>query len=1112
MVPTASRCRGSAQLLAYANGYGSTDTRQATAGTVTIGTDYVPGTTLSSVSGTSGIINVASGALIDVSAKNPGDRLVPLLVNGVTDYEVVQGDQGGSVMFRAPVIENASNQETVNVNIANSNSIVGATGISVQGFRRWDLEAVANSGDFTGVTYNSAANTVTLNVTAGLDTANADGSTTAIAGVNFLGDNDPGTLVNFVQNFNIAADDGSLGGLASQSNFTANPGLDLETSGNIQLASNWNLGAGTVNQTAAVAAGYMVFNAALGKNVVVSGDEAEILADDTSLTYRVGGKVTGAPGILSLRAGGNLTLGTLANATANTLATTASITDGFFAFRDQSDGAYQAAVSGNAKATVTTQDAPYNAAANSPAAQGNDPLGSAVVFPLLPNGSPVSSWSYNLVAGAAGLADGAGQGSSNPSLIDPTSTSNLTVQGSSTYKVGALTTNVYTQLRTGTGDISLAAADNVDLTGGPLTYMNSAGTAVSTTPTAFIVGGPAVYTVGHIEVPQIETLVDSVTDASVTIDPEDLLPPSLFSSSQAYEYGRASEGIQGVYLTDPVYLEGGGSVNVHAGMNVLGRIDTNFSNVIKTVENNQRIFYPFIGSLDELWYIGEVGASNTAAINPQLFKNGLGALGGGDITVSAGGDINDVSAFAASSLTTATATPNNGLPTSALLTMGSGNVTLNAASNILGGQVDIASGTAIVTAGGNIAATQYQTGPANSSELSDEFFLRIADASASLTAGGSISIEGTSGFAPSLSTLQNGASGNSSIPGETSVQNRYGFYSQVSGLNLLANGNVTLTDDSSEIAYGGDAAQGSSTILPASFESTAIAGNVDVALSISVAQVLMIPSPQGELEIFAGGSIPGTTIGMLDSDPSETPGLFSQLTATDATDALSANPISGFVLPIPLSSTPDIELEDQHNKNITHANDPEPVYIYASGDIGSASEGLALSTSKETRVYAGQDITNMMFFGQNDNSSSVTRIVAGRDIIGTSKLVEPLVPGPTEGPAGPSEAAIEGNTFVIGGPGQFFLEAGRNLGPFLTSVTTTDFFTGVGTAPNFDAQETFGGGVISVGNQWNPYLPAQGASLNVFFGVGDGEDFNALRDAYVAPGTPETSLAAIALR
>src|SRR5262249_31432941 len=106
--------------------------------------------------------------------------------------------------------------------------------------------------------------------------------------------------------------------------------------------------------------------------------------------------------------------------------------------------------------------------------------------------------------------------------------------------------------------------------------------------------------------------------------------------------------------------------------------------------------------------------------------------------------------------------------------------------------------------------------------------------------------------------------------------------------------------------------------------------------------------------------------------------------------------------------------------------------------------------------------------------------------------------------AGTAEPAMQGNTFAIGGPGDFVLEAGRNLGPFMPSVNVLSQYNAFST--NFSFQQSFGGGIISVGNQWNPYLPAAGASLTVMFGVGKGEDLDALRDAYVAPGTPANAL------
>ena len=131
-----------------------------------------------------------------------------------------------------------------------------------------------------------------------------------------------------------------------------------------------------------------------------------------------------------------------------------------------------------------------------------------------------------------------------------------------------------------------------------------------------------------------------------------------------------------------------------------------------------------------------------------------------------------------------------------------------------------------------------------------------------------------------------------------------------------------------------------------------------------------------------------------------------------------------------LSSTTEPVLRTYHNSTPTHLGQTTPNRIYAGRDIID----MILSTPMQTRIGAGRDIVDMMFFGQNLASTDVTRIVAGRDIVGTTTLVRPNISASKLGPPLP---AVEGDTFVIGGPGSFFLEAGRDLGPFLNSAVTS---------------------------------------------------------------------------
>jgi hypothetical protein len=127
-------------------------------------------------------------------------------------------------------------------------------------------------------------------------------------------------------------------------------------------------------------------------------------------------------------------------------------------------------------------------------------------------------------------------------------------------------------------------------------------------------------------------------------------------------------------------------------------------------------------------------------------------------------------------------------------------------------------------------------------------------------------------------------------------------------------------------------------------------------------------------------------------------------------------------------------------------------------------------------------------------------IVAGRDITATTVLTPPVL---NTGLAnGTPEPAVQGNTFVIGGPGTFMLEARRDLGPFLNSATVNEVGHEVDSIGVIEAKletETYSGGILSVGNQWNPWLPAKSAALDVMFGVANGINYDGFRDHYLDP-------------
>jgi filamentous hemagglutinin family protein len=1267
-----------AVILARAEGYASpgstpgspsnTDTRQATGGSVTLGVDGA------------GAIAVAAGAVIDVGAVNNAPRLVSIPSSGGAAYAYVPGDLGGSLTLRAPVVtQNGS--ETVNVSF--SGQVNGAQTVVMEGFEHVNLAAVAASGSYVGVTQN--AGQIVLDV--------------GQAGPrpNFLADNAPGTLVNFIQSFDLSAANAKLGVLPTLAAFSARPGVELDYSGDIVLASNWNLGAGVVNVAGAVQAGLMAPDPALsGRYYVLSGADSTIFSNYTTLTYRVGGQVTGAPGVLTIRAGGKLDL-------------QGSITDGFFNFRDQTDPGYVSlALGGGAPgsgarvnqawlaANCFTGDctavdpfvantaftpsnfiyfsfplslstatgignfpvfgtvpfdnpAPYSASANSPSALGQlttptastgggDAIGGAAMFPQITVGGAqqgVSSWSYRLTGGADGasanpLAVQNGSGDvvaegmhpyvlsgtapnasfaphlrllsasgtnyltpanwlsdfesvnspvsgdayttvdwtnavlgvrsalqtdvqafvassynngdpvvlvkpSGSSFVDTLKTTlanadkfltyidsgpapvsfgsivSLYKPPNSAFFAGSKTVVAPTLIRSGNGSISIAAGGSIDLRNGAApTLQTATGAFAPANAGGLPLGGVAVYTAGLAVNGGAPVAVDGVTTpltSGSTTSVFDNLPAA------GYRYGAGASptangvGFTDIMLADPVYAEGGGNVTLTAGLDVLGRRDVAQTARLNTDFNtSQSLGYSWIGQGDQPWRTGAIGAVTDVRIDPQLFQEGVGTLGGGSISITAGRNISDLSVVADTTVGTFALPSAAGAPAGAqgLLTLGGGSVKIFAGGSLLGGRVDVASGSGSIRAQGDIISAGL-FGPAGQIAPND-LVLRLTDADVSISAGGQVQMQGV------------GALG---VRGATSAiqanLDAMGFYSPAASVSIVADGAVSIENaglnvhnDGTVLLTAAVTATGGVpvAVYPGSFEAVSLTGALNLqtpgatpGIAQAASSVIMTPSPFGSLTLAAASDVSSqvlannavvttdSVIQIEDADPSLLPGAFSNFTTDQNGAALTG---LGFAFNPVYSDTPETTLRLYHNRTPTHSGDVTPNRVYAGRDLID----MTLQTPKQTRVGAGRDIVNMMFFGQNLAAADVTRIVAGRDITGTTKLVQPVVGLPSV--FGAELPAVQGNSFVIGGPGTFLLEAGRNAGPFLNSAVTDGVQSKNG-ATSAAGQLTYGGGILSVGDQWNPWLPFGGADVYTEFGVGKGQDYHGLVEAYLNP-------------
>ncbi|MEH0196577.1 filamentous hemagglutinin family protein [Caulobacter sp. CCNWLY153] len=630
-------------------------------------------------------------------------------------------------------------------------------------------------------------------------------------------------------------------------------------------------------------------------------------------------------------------------------------------------------------------------------------------------------------------------------------------------------------IRTGTGSIELSAAGAIDLRNGQdAVYRNLTTGAVTSATSGYQVGGAAVYTAGHRVLPRQVLVADPATGEILQLDPTAYSQPDPRLTNYGYGAGSGGgAGLAGLLEAETVYAEGGGDVSLTAGGDVLGRRDA-YGAARIGANGNQLRDLAFVGSMTQPWRVGQVGEITDIRINNKLFAEGVGTLGGGDVMVAAGGQVVDLSIVADTSVTTADVGGRTGR---ALLTFGGGDVSIKVGGDLLGGRIDIGRGDGDIVVGGDIAAAgRAQFDAAAPSALTDNGLrLRLTDAQIRIAALGDAAIQGIT------------ALGVGDI-------NRIGFYSGDSGVSILAGGSVTVANPSLNTGVGDVVSNGGDpssligkAIYPTSFSAVALAGDLSLGSNID-RQILLYPSARGTLTLAAGGDVAATTIAMLDIDPGLTPGAFSSY-------RLVGNELVGgkpFAFPAVLPSTSLAERLQLHASSLPHAGDATPNRVHAGGDI----DGMIISTPKLTRISAGQDIVDMMFFGQNLGSTDITRIVAGRDITATTTLRRAVVDYVNGAPVmGPLLPTLNGGAFVIGGPGHLFLEAGRDLGPFLNSAT--DVFNPL--IQSNTQQAVFGGGVLSVGAEWNPWLGAQGASVVTAFGVAKGADYASLRETYLNP-------------
>jgi hypothetical protein len=742
--------------------------------------------------------------------------------------------------------------------------------------------------------------------------------------------------------------------------------------------------------------------------------------------------------------------------------------------------------------------------------------------PLLPDNS--ESWSFRITAGSDFTAASFRSTAALNNLATGSGMINIGKnQGSATATGGRNATtasiigNAFQVVRTGSGNIDLTAARTIHLLN-PFASIYTAGTAVADPNKLF-----------------------QSNDFTLPILTTDLPLPqaSLGAAQQNYP---------------AQYSLAGGNVSLFAG-DAIERKTRNNSGLIDDSSRQVPMNWLYRRSyVDGTGIFGEVNitsgsrgvvdpeASTTWWVDFSNFFQSVGALGGGNISIASGGNINNIDAAIPTNYRAAAGRPS----ADSFVELGGGDLRITTGGDLSGGVYYLERGRATFDIGGAITTNATRSPSfglvANlnnpSANILDsrtwlptllfagkaKFDIRtVGDALIGPTYNPFLLPPGLNNrfwYKTYFSTFgQDSGTSVTSLSGDVVLRNWVTIPSAVTPKSVLLNwldtqnvlnsSNNTAAWSQPWLRLGETTTAPFSTVLnlfAPSLSLTALSGDL-----ILGGDNVLAPSRIGNLELLAAGSISGlneTGIGIAlgrsavlwrsssfnvsDASPSSIPGINTPLNyfalVGQAANANSSTN-NAFLNPLNLAlsesgsftgSNATIQVQQaRHDSTLLHRGDPNPVKIFAKdGDIS----GLTLFSPKASRIAAGRDISDIGIYIQNLASTDISSVTAGRDIVSSDANSVLRVLSRSEGnqPAN-NESPLTGD-IQVSGPGSLQVLAGRNID--LGTVRTNADGTGAG--------------ITSIGNFRNPFLQAEGADLVIGAGIGSGSSLSASSLAFQA--------------
>lgn len=482
------------------------------------------------------------------------------------------------------------------------------------------------------------------------------------------------------------------------------------------------------------------------------------------------------------------------------------------------------------------------------------------------------------------------------------------------------------------------------------------------------------------------------------------------------------------------------------------------------VSAGRDVVSPAAAQLFNNWFLhtGASAATVTWWTAFDSFKQGLGSMGGGNVRVVAGRDIANLAVVAP---TTGRTVQGAEAGQYSQLVENGGDVLVRAGRDIAGGEYLIGRGQGTIEASGDIRAGDSL----NEAVMPKAgLLLGVMDGQWAVRSNGDVAI--AAAFNPTSVESQSKRStsgsyftysGDSALSVSSSAGDiTWGVSGGLSLGNGLLNLNKTYTTATSNeriiFPASGASAQLDALlqVAPTSLSLEAFGGNV------AVGSLALFPSATGNLTVFGAQDVTLTaqntnkTLLMSGVDTAA----WDAYTVKRPAVATTATTKIGLLLSAGgLSKSKTTATVAVAERNL-HQDDLVPVRIHAGQDL-TFSNGATLDVAKSADISAGGDIVSPNVLVQQFRSTDITRIVAGGDVIGAENQ-----PAPER-----NQGLIQ-----VSGPGELQVEAGRHL----------DLSTSAG--------------IETVGNQYNPSLPAQSASVRVSAGMNRSVDVPAFAATFLS--------------